>query len=452
MDDQELVEALRVRKPDAPASVYSAYADRLYAYCWFRTQARDDAQVALRDTFIAAEAHVGKLRDPGLFGPWLYAIARLQCARRPPSEGRAPDPPVATHDQEDVDQRIVSWNAVQALSPLSQDVLDLHVRHGLSIPELAVVFGLAPGHVQAELDRAHTELEHALTAEMLEGQGPYGCAERALLLKERSSGADVDSRLFGHAERCARCGAFRPRTVSASKVFSLLPVVTPPDELQLRVVSCFTDPELVGYRLFVAKGIDTFAAGFPVQGDRHSPCAASPRAGWRRATLAGAALVVLGGGGAVWASVEVGGRDAKRADTVVGPNSSPRPGGDQEAPGPDDAFGSGDGVDPVQGPFTPALPGAPGTTPRSLAEAGTPGLPGSGEGTAAGRSADGSAGTSTRPPPHVPVVPPGTSPSAPPASKPPPSGGSPPVTSPAPSPTDAPTSPPATGQPPAPAG
>ncbi|MFD0853877.1 RNA polymerase sigma factor, partial [Actinomadura adrarensis] len=75
MDDRRLVKALRARDPGAPADVYDAYADGLYAYCWFLLRGRDAAQVALRDAFIVAEAHVDKLRDPERFGPWLYAVA-----------------------------------------------------------------------------------------------------------------------------------------------------------------------------------------------------------------------------------------------------------------------------------------------------------------------------------------------------------------------------------------
>ncbi|MBE1532917.1 sigma factor-like helix-turn-helix DNA-binding protein [Actinomadura algeriensis] len=445
MDDRELVETLRAREPDAPASVYGAYADRLYAYCWFRTQARDDAQVALRDTFVAAEAHIDKLRDPELFGPWLYAIARLQCARRPPSMDRTPDPPVASHDQEDVDQRLISWNAVQALSPVSQDVLDLHVRHGLSIPELAAVLGLPPGTVQAALGRAHTELEQTLTAAMLEGQGPYGCAERASLLKERSREADVDGRLLRHAEECPQCEAFRPRTVSASKVFGLLPDVAPPDELRLRVVSCFTDPALVGYRLFVATGLTGFtAAGFPVQGAQPGRTAQAPsaRKAWARGVLAAATVVMLGGGGYAWTSFDGDDRGAERVETVVGPKPSPRPRISQGAPLPDGE--PGDAPAPVhETSKTPVAGQAPGTGPRSLIEGGPPRSAGSGQSASTGPSG----GIS-----HVPA-PPHASPSRPtPPSKPPPSGGGSPVPTPPPTPTDEPTPPPATGQSPTPTG
>ncbi|WP_192809564.1 RNA polymerase sigma factor [Actinomadura rudentiformis] len=268
MNDHLLVEALRSRDSGAPAALYEAYADRLYAYCWFQLRGRDAAQVALRDTFIVAESQIDRLRDPDRFGPWLYAIARLECGRRMPYGSQPPDLPVASHDQEDVDQRIMAWQAVLGLAPLSREILELRVRHQLSVPDLAAVFDLPVKEAQSALEQAHDELGVALTAEILAHQGPYGCPERGVILRGRRGEMDHDLRLrlLRHAEECPLCGAFRPRTVSAAKVYGLLPQAEPPDALRLRVMSCFLDPELVGYRLFVATRITEFTpGGFPVQ-------------------------------------------------------------------------------------------------------------------------------------------------------------------------------------------
>src|SRR3954451_25245188 len=87
MEDRLLVGALRSRDPDAIGAVYDAYADRLYDYCWFQMRNRDAAQMALRGTLMCADAHIGELRAPTPFGPWLYAIARIECRRR-----RSPGP------------------------------------------------------------------------------------------------------------------------------------------------------------------------------------------------------------------------------------------------------------------------------------------------------------------------------------------------------------------------
>jgi len=180
-----------------------------------------------------------------------------------------PDVPVAMHDQEDVDQRILAWRAVLALRPDSREMLDLRVRHGLSVPDLAAVFDMPLRDAQSALESAHSELEEALTAEMLAHPGPYGCVQRAELLRERHGDLVhlTNRRLTEHADECSICGAYRPRTVSSAKVYGLLPDVSPPQELRLRVMSCFLDPELVGYRLFVAGRVSKFNLdGFPVQG------------------------------------------------------------------------------------------------------------------------------------------------------------------------------------------
>src|SRR5262245_54147056 len=125
MNDRLLVEAMQSRDPGALSAVYDAYADRLYAFCWFQLRSRDAAQVAFRDSLIVAQAHVDKLREPDRFGPWLYAMARIECGRRLPLAGQQPDIPIATHDQVDVDQRIMAWGAVMGLPQLSREILEL---------------------------------------------------------------------------------------------------------------------------------------------------------------------------------------------------------------------------------------------------------------------------------------------------------------------------------------
>ncbi|MUN35636.1 hypothetical protein GNZ18_03335 [Actinomadura sp. NEAU-AAG5] len=352
MDDPLLVEALGAHDPDAMAELYDAYADRLYAYCWFQLHDSDAAQTVLRDAFVVVEAHIGRLRDPDRFGAWLYAIARQECSRRPPPAGaRPPDLPVAQPDQDDADRRIMAWQAVLALPPRAREVLELRVRHQLSVPDLAAIFDMPPKEAQAALDRAHEELGEALTAELLAHQGPYGCAERALLLRVRRGEPSTErgERLLQHARECEVCGAFRTRTVSAAKVFGLLPDVEPPADLRQRVLDCFRDEELVGYRLFVATRATEFTpSGFPVQPREpvHAPDASSPGRGlaWphrlrpariasqgvgpgarhRRATVVvGAAAVLLGG---VLASMNgflgLLGGSPERADTVASPRPS----------------------------------------------------------------------------------------------------------------------------------
>src|SRR5262245_23955512 len=102
MNDRFLVEVMRSRDPAAIGAVYDAYAERIFAFSWFLLRSRAAAEVAVRDTLIVAAAHIDRLREADRFGAWLYAIARVECGRRPAPPERRPDIPIATHDQDDV--------------------------------------------------------------------------------------------------------------------------------------------------------------------------------------------------------------------------------------------------------------------------------------------------------------------------------------------------------------
>ncbi|MGI8328331.1 hypothetical protein ACRYCC_00090 [Actinomadura scrupuli] len=377
MDDRLLVEALQSRDPDAVGAVYDSYCARIYGYCWFQLRGHDAAQVALRDTLIVAEAHIDRLRDPGRFGPWLYAIARQECRRRLPLPNQKPDMPIATHDQADVDQRIMAWRAVMSLTPLSRELLDLCERHGLPEAELSAVAGLPVKHLAEALDEAHAELEAALTAELLAHEGPYGCDGRAAILVGRRGEltADLRGRLVLHARACEVCGAHRERTVSAAKVYGMLPTARPPEELRALVMSCFTDPELAGYRLLVATRTGEFgSSGFPRRPRGRLPARSGPGAAtgrrrrrWRTRTMVVvAALVALGLlGSALAGLVCERSRDVRTIASRGRPTVTARP-GVATAPAPR-GIGQESGGAPARtvGPLGVRQAPVPGATPQS---------------------------------------------------------------------------------------
>jgi DNA-directed RNA polymerase specialized sigma24 family protein len=304
MEDRLLVEALRSRDPIAMGAVYDDYAERLYGYCWFQLRNRDAAQVAFRDTLMCAEAHVGRLRAPSRFGPWLYALARLECRRRRPAEPVQPDLPVARHDQDDVDLRLIAWRAVTGLPPLSREVLDLRHRHGLANADIALVVGLRAREIGELLGQAGVLLEAALIAEILAHDSLDGCSRRAAILRPRKAEIDGDLRetLVRHSLECPRCARHLPANIAPGKVYDLLPQAPLPQALRGQMMNCFTDPELAGYRLFAAARVSRFGAhGFPQQPGtgraaalrRDSRDASDDAArGWARALTAAAGALI----------------------------------------------------------------------------------------------------------------------------------------------------------------
>jgi DNA-directed RNA polymerase specialized sigma24 family protein len=300
MEDRQLVEALRARDPIAMGAVYDEYAERLYGYCWFQLRNSDAAQVAFRDTLMCAEAHIGRLRSPARFGPWLYALARIECRRRRPAGPVQPDLPVARHDQDDVDLRLMAWRAVTGLPSLSRELLDLRHRHGLADSDIALVVGTRTKEVGELLGQAAVLLEAALIAEILAHDGLEGCSRRAALLRPRKDVIDDDLReaLVRHSLECPRCARHLPENIAPRKVYALLPRAPLPPTLRGRLMNCFTDPELAGYRLFAAARVSRFGApGFPQQPGT-GPGATLRRAsedtsrGWPRALTAAAGALI----------------------------------------------------------------------------------------------------------------------------------------------------------------
>ncbi|HEY2576478.1 MAG TPA: hypothetical protein VGI74_09240 [Streptosporangiaceae bacterium] len=272
-----LADALRARDPGAPAALYDTHAESLFRYCWFILRNREAAQLALRDALVAAEAHIGQLHEPSMLRPWLYALARSECLRRQQSAGAVHDAVIARPDQPDAGRRLIAWYAVMSLAADEHEALELTIRHGMDGESAALVMGLPTTEIRNLLVEGRVHLEDALAGEILARHGVHGCPERAEALQGWAGEMTVPlrERLVLHAISCQVCGRYLPRNVSATKVYSLLPVPVPPQAMRLRIMTCFSDPELVGYRMFVAARLRRFdQLGFP---DDSPAAAATPR-------------------------------------------------------------------------------------------------------------------------------------------------------------------------------
>ncbi|MGW4641735.1 RNA polymerase sigma factor [Sphaerisporangium sp. NPDC004334] len=272
MNDSVLVEALRARDPGALAALYDTYAESIYRYARTLLEGPDSAQVALRDTLIAAEAHVHALADPGRLRVWLYALARGECVRRRSAlrameAGDETEAAPAAPGGADGDLRLVAVNAVAALPEDEREVLDLLTRHGIPEHELAAVLGTTAEHAEQLHQSACHRLQDLVTTEILTRNASPDCDGRERVLDGFTGELDQRTRelLLEHIDHCTVCAPHRERQVSAAKVFNLLPLPELPETLRVRVMSCFIDPELVPYRRLVARRTGLLdPAGFPV--------------------------------------------------------------------------------------------------------------------------------------------------------------------------------------------
>jgi DNA-directed RNA polymerase specialized sigma24 family protein len=258
---QRLVAMLRAKEPQALAALFDAYADRLFRYCWFMLRNRDIAQIALRDTLVVAEAHIGQLADARKLTSWLYALARAECRRRRPAPAAEADEPSARPSQPDADSRLMAWNAVTSMDAAEMEVLELACRHDV---DLGLVLGKPATDTRVLLERARQSLEHALGAEILVSRGSHACPDRAEVMRGWAGTvtAELRGRVLRHASGCPVCGPNLPRNVSAARVFALLPVIPLPPDTRHRVLAFAADPRTAAYREFAVTRVGDLASGF----------------------------------------------------------------------------------------------------------------------------------------------------------------------------------------------
>ncbi|WP_248959728.1 hypothetical protein [Sphaerisporangium perillae] len=366
MNDSVLVEALRARDPGALAALYDTYAESIYRYAWALLGNSDSAQVALRDTLIAAEAHVHALAAPERLRVWLYALARGECLRRrsalQPVDGDQTAPGTVPPDAPDADLRLVAMNAVGALPDGEREILDLLTRHAIPEDELGAVLGITASQAEQLRHAACDRLQDLVTTEILARNASPDCAGRAHILTGFSGTLDTErrERLLAHIEHCTVCAPHRERQVSAAKVFNLLPLAGLPETLRVRVMSCFIDPELVPYRRFVARRTGLLGAdGFPARETKGSRRRPQILAG----TVAAIAIVIA----AVVLAGAVRQADAPLAGNVYGAFPAPRPPSAGQAPASSAAAEPPSSLTPVAGD-TPPEPSPASAVPIAVFE------------------------------------------------------------------------------------
>ena len=145
--DAELVARALRDDQQAVAEIYNRYVHAIYSFCRSRLRNDGDAADATQHTFVRAASRLTQLREPQKLRPWLYAIARNQILSTAPlasqtvdgewKDSLASSDPRPEIDLVRVDMSAQLWEAADGLQPRDQEVLELHIRHGLMGPALA---------------------------------------------------------------------------------------------------------------------------------------------------------------------------------------------------------------------------------------------------------------------------------------------------------------------------
>jgi RNA polymerase sigma-70 factor (ECF subfamily) len=196
LEAQAAVEAVRDEYTDLVRSAATGDAEaldrllmRAQEVAWrFSTSVcghADDAEDAMQEALIKTYRHVGRIREPGAFKPWLYRTVRNAClmgrrkrAGEPtrlrslddvvrsdahPMHIYVPDPgrnPEQLADNAGLRRRL--RKALRTLPGPYRAVVFLREMEGLSTREVAKVMGMSEDNVKTRLHRARLQLQAAL--------------------------------------------------------------------------------------------------------------------------------------------------------------------------------------------------------------------------------------------------------------------------------------------------
>jgi RNA polymerase sigma factor (sigma-70 family) len=311
VDDRRLAEALRTGNPSALTEIYDAYAPQLYEYCHGLLRDQAEAAGALRDSLIAAQEHIGKLREPERFRSWLYALVRNTCLRRredpdqpaPSARQEAPEieePALSEQDRAKLEeQRLLVHSALAGLTGRQREAVDLSVRHELDADDIAGIFAISTAQSTRLLGEARADLSKAIGAAIIGRTGQDDCPSLTALVHDWPLTPDVSRKLVRHVEACPTCGERRSRRVSLTRLLQVLPVAAIPADLRVDVITAATAPDRNETRLNIAHQAEPFdSRGWPAppeQARPQQPEKTSSVRMWPAVAAAACAILVVGG-------------------------------------------------------------------------------------------------------------------------------------------------------------
>jgi RNA polymerase sigma-70 factor (ECF subfamily) len=173
-DESALV---RAAQTDAQAfgALYDRYVQRVYRYCFYRTNHAPDAQDLTAQIFLAALEALPRYRREGHFAGWLFSIARKKVAdfhRRAlhtqVSLDEAILPPIYTDlavDVEKSQRRERLLKRIQALAEEERDLIHLRYVAELSFAEIAGALRKNEEAVKKTLYRLIARLKREMEAD-----------------------------------------------------------------------------------------------------------------------------------------------------------------------------------------------------------------------------------------------------------------------------------------------
>jgi RNA polymerase sigma-70 factor (ECF subfamily) len=181
------VRAAQAGDPLAFETLVHRFRGPAAAYAWALLRDRGHAEDAAQEAFVLAHREIRRLRDPGSFRAWLYAIVEnLALTGRKRSrrgrtveiregeavaEGRPwrEEDPAAGDDAAERPEILAVREALTRIPAAYAQALDMHYVQGLSSREMAAALGVTVNNAKVRLHRARNALRRDLEARGVSG-------------------------------------------------------------------------------------------------------------------------------------------------------------------------------------------------------------------------------------------------------------------------------------------
>ena len=294
MHDSGVVESIAGDRSEGLTEAYDKYADPLYKYCLVSLGEPAEAADAVQDTFVIAAARLADLREPDRLRAWLYAVARNECQRiaRPglpeftftsaQAQFVMAGAPKVEEEAERARLRGLLDDATTGLTPGEREVIELELRQGLAVAEVASVVGVSRARANALSSRAREHLGASIAAVVVARAGRRDCRVLSGMLAGWDGQLTVTLReqLHRHMGRCATCSTRRDlelhparllgqspgEALAAAAADSLRAAAGAPAALRARTLAAAAgqEPEAIAHRGAVLSRAGIFdSQGFP---------------------------------------------------------------------------------------------------------------------------------------------------------------------------------------------
>lgn len=250
--DEELAAAIATGSTDAFEQFYDRHVPALYDMA-YRLLRGPEAEDVVQETFFRVWERLQGGEAVRNVRAWLFTIAHnaaldvIRARKRVvPADAAAEDDtaslaslesdPEASPEQIAMKREAADlvWDAAAGLSPSEYALLDLQVRRGLTVDEMAECLGgIRSGAIYTRLSRLRDSLEESVTSILLMRHGRAQCSGLDALL-QASSTPQIDTKVrrtvYAHAQVCPQCRRSRQRFVSPTEILAgLSPVLLPPE-------------------------------------------------------------------------------------------------------------------------------------------------------------------------------------------------------------------------------